>query len=121
MFPVSPDAEKTMHEPLNAPFRSDNQLTAVRAELSGDTRCSALSIFVRANAPVLVLCRKLVEAGHDATLALEAYRDETRSLYVRAIGEAAGLEINAKGTGFIPLRAVRTASPIEAISQEAIR
>ena len=93
----------------------ENQAAAgtVRAELHGTDSANALSITVRANAPVLELCRRLVAAGHDPASRLEAYRGETLCLLVRAIGEAAALEVNAKGTGFIPLRAVRTASPIE--------
>jgi hypothetical protein len=74
-------------------------MPAIRAELTGN-QCSALGVTARAAAPVLALCRKLVAAGHDPALPLEAYRGDVLSLRVRSIGEAAGLEINGDGTGF---------------------
>jgi hypothetical protein len=78
--------------------------TAVRAELSGSTRCSALGITAAANAPVLALCRQLIAAGLDPDSAMAVYRNGTLALRVRSIGEAARLEINGDGTGFRPAR-----------------
>jgi len=43
---------------------------------------------------------------------MEVYRGATLALRIRSIGEAAGLEINSKGTGFVPARAIRTAPPM---------
>ena len=94
-------------------------LTAIRAELSGSDRCTALGIVVRAFAPILELCRRLIAAGHDPATPLEAYRGESLCLKVRSIGEAAGLEINARGTGLIPFRAVRTVPPVAPIEKAA--
>jgi hypothetical protein len=37
---------------------------AIRADIVGSDTCHALGCTVRASAPVLALCRKLVEAGH---------------------------------------------------------
>jgi hypothetical protein len=85
----------------------------IHAEISGSDRCTALGLDVRANAPVLMLCRLLVEAGHDPTLRLEAYRGDVLCLSVRSIGEAAELEINGDGTGFRRRRAPDAAPPIE--------
>jgi hypothetical protein len=102
-----------------APISSGNQ---IRAEIVGCDRCTALGIEARTTAaPVLALCRLLIAAGHDPASPLDAYRGGTLCLRIRAIGEAAGLDINAKGSGFTSLRAVRTASPIEAFGQEAVR
>jgi hypothetical protein len=84
----------------------------IHAQLIGQDECVALGITVHATAPVLELCRALVVAGHDPGRPLHGYRGDTLCLSVRAIGEAARLEINAKGTGFAPLRAVRTAPPV---------
>jgi hypothetical protein len=98
-----------MHAPLKAHFRSQNQLTTVRAELFGSNRCTALGIVAHSAAPVLDLCRKLLVASYDPATPLEAWRGEILCLRVRSIGEGAGLEINAKGTGFVPFRAVRAA------------
>jgi hypothetical protein len=50
------------------------------AELTGSDTCAALDIVAHGNAPVLDLCRKLVEAGHDPDLPLEAFRDKTLCL-----------------------------------------
>jgi hypothetical protein len=78
----------------------------VRSELTGDDSCSALGFTAKSFSPVLALCRQLVEAGHDPSTPLEAW------LRARSIGEAAGLEINPRGTGFRRASAVGTASPI---------
>jgi hypothetical protein len=86
--------------------------TIIHAELFGDDCCSALGLDVRAAAPVLTVCRTLVEAGHDPATPLEAFRGPTLCLRIRSIGEAAGLEINANGTGFRRRRATDAASPM---------
>jgi hypothetical protein len=65
----------------------------IRAELFSADCCTGLDLKARGAAPVLALCRKLVEAGHDPALALEAYRGETLCLRIRSIGEAAGLTV----------------------------
>jgi hypothetical protein len=73
--------------------RNSAHPTPIRAELSGDRRCSAIGITATGNAPVRTLCRRLIEAGHDSTLPLEAYRGTTLSLRVRSIGEGAKLTV----------------------------
>jgi hypothetical protein len=85
---------------------------AIRAELTGSDICAALGVTIRSTTPVLALCRRLIEAGHDPATQLEACRGSTLCLRVRSIGEAAALETNAKGTGFAPRRAVRAARPL---------
>lgn len=87
---------------------------AIRAELTGSDTCTALGVGVRANAPVLALCRALVTHGLDPSSPLEAYRGQMLCVRVTSIGAAAELEINAKGTGFAPSRAVRTGPPARA-------
>jgi hypothetical protein len=60
---------------MNAPNvvpSGETQLT-IRAELLGANCCAGLGLEAR-GALVLALCRKLVDAGHDPALALEAYR-----------------------------------------------
>jgi hypothetical protein len=84
----------------------------IRAEIVGDDTCSALGVTVRAYAPVLSLCRKLVEAGHDPRLPLHAYRGGVLALRVCSIGEAADLEIGGEGTGFRPARKPDAAPPV---------
>ena len=77
----------------------------IRAELCGSDTCSAEGFIVRANAPVLALCRKLVDAGYDPTRPLHAYRGDTLCLTVRTIGEGAKLTVredNRKGLRLVP-------------------
>jgi hypothetical protein len=59
-----------------------------------------------------------------------AERDECRTqgqgdgkgrLRVRSIGEAAALEVNPRGTGYVPVRAVRMASPIRETPPAGVR
>jgi hypothetical protein len=62
-------------------------------------------------APVLKLCRQLLANGLDPDRAVEVYRRGVLALRIRSLGEAAGLEINAKGTDFVR-QSVRTAPPM---------
>jgi hypothetical protein len=73
----------------------------IRADLSGDDTCTALGITLRSGSPVLVLCRKLVEIGHDPATPMDVYRGSTLALRVRSIGEAAGLQVASHSRGFI--------------------
>jgi hypothetical protein len=87
----------------------------IRAELSSEPdghhhRCIAEGIEAIAEAPVLALCRKLVEAGHDPTSPMEVYRGDVLALHVRSIGEAARLEIGR--AGFQVRRECRGGSPV---------
>jgi hypothetical protein len=94
--------------PEDSPARYVRQ--AIRAELRGDDICDARGITVRSSSPVLVLCRKLVQAGHDPATPLEAYRGDTLCLRVRSIGEGARLQINSQGRGFEPYQEPRPAT-----------
>jgi hypothetical protein len=49
----------------------------IRAELSGDRRCSALGITVDAYAPVCAIARQLIRAGFPPDRILEVYRGTT--------------------------------------------
>src|SRR5262245_36914263 len=77
---------------------------ALSAELRGSDEARALGITARSATPVLLLCRKLLVAGHDASTPLEAYREQTLCLRVASIGAGARLEINGAGNGFRRLR-----------------
>jgi len=96
-----------------------NHSTTIRAELIGSDRCSALGMTVRSSAPVLALCRQLVEAGHNSATPLEAYRGDMLALRVKSIGDAAALEVNTAGTGFKPQRQPSAAPPIRFYSEAA--
>jgi hypothetical protein len=89
-------------EQSSLPGQAHHCRSTIRAELSGSDTCTALGITAQSPSPVLMLCRQLVEAGHDPSAPLDAYRSETLALHVRSIGEAAGLEVNGEGIGFRP-------------------
>jgi hypothetical protein len=84
---------------------------AIRAELTGSDACTACGITSRSSSPVLALCRKLVQAGHDPATPLEAYKGDTLCLRVRSIGEGARLQVNSLGRGFEPYQGPRPAPP----------
>jgi hypothetical protein len=92
--------------------RSNHSIAAIRAELIGSDRCSAIGIVARSTAPVLALCRLLVEAGHDPATPLEAWRGTTLCLRVRSLGEGAALRIGTHGVGFERLPECTAASPM---------
>ena len=92
---------------------------AVVAELTGSDTATALGVSAVSATPILVLCRKLIEAGYDPATSLEAWRDDVLCLTVRSIGEAAGLEINSHGSGFVRLRGRRTAPPVAPLTEAA--
>src|SRR5215472_11770084 len=70
----------------------------------GSDCCSALGMTARSPAPVLALCRRLVEAGHDSATPLEAWRGDVLCLRIRSIGEAAQLTIEDDQRGRPRLR-----------------
>jgi hypothetical protein len=78
----------------------DGKHQSIRAVIIARDQCEALGHKVRAAAPLLALCRELIEAGHDPACQLRAYRDGVLALRVRSIGEAAQLSIRGDGVGF---------------------
>jgi hypothetical protein len=96
-----------MHSPI---------VRTIRVELVGADVATAGGITVRARAPVLELCRRLVAAGYNPGLYLEAYRGETLCLCVATIGRAAGLTVDESSScrfaRFRPTRTPDSASPI---------
>ena len=71
----------------------------IRAELTGTNHAEARGITVRSLSPVLDLARKLVAAGYDPAMPLEAWRGSTLCLTVRSIREAARLRVTAAVNG----------------------
>jgi hypothetical protein len=73
---------------------------AIVARITDSNRCDAEGLTVIGHAPVLGMCRKLIEAGFDSTRPLKAYRGETLCLTVSSIGWGAGqtVEDNVCGT-----------------------
>lgn len=78
----------------------------IRAELSGIGKCSAGDVTVTGYAPVLKLCRVLIEKGFDPDCRMEVFRGDTHVLNIRKIGWVAGLRVKERGDGrpvFAPL------------------
>ena len=91
---------------------SSEHTQVIRAELAESDTATALGTVAKGSSPVIKLCRLLIEAGYDPLTPLEAWRGGTLCLHVRSIGEASGLQLNGKGTDFIP-RAVCIAPLVE--------
>jgi hypothetical protein len=72
---------------------------ALRTVIFGSNQASANGVTAHGHAPVLALCRKLIEAGHDPNTPLEAYRGTTLCLKVRSIGEGARLTVKDGADG----------------------
>jgi hypothetical protein len=62
--------------------------TVIRS-LTGSDRCEAEGLAVKHNAPVLAMCRALIDAGCDPERPLEAYRGDVLCLRVSNIGYGA--------------------------------
>jgi hypothetical protein len=92
----------------------------IRAELSGADTCTARGITVKCESPVLALCRKLVDAGHDPATPLKVYRGDVLALRVRSIGQGAWMQINGNTRlVFAGASKRRTAPPVRCFGQAA--
>jgi hypothetical protein len=69
------------------------------ATIIGSDTCTAEGITVRAAAPVLAMCRKLIEAGYDPALPLHAYRGDVLCLKIKSIGEGAKWTVADRPSG----------------------
>src|SRR5262245_40498545 len=75
------------------------RLAALCADLVGSNICTAPGIIARSYAPVLALCRRLIEAGIDPDRPLHVYRGDTLTLVVRSIAEGARLAVGDNRLG----------------------
>jgi hypothetical protein len=89
---------------------SKNQQPTIRAKLFGSTTCTCVGLTVCADAPVLEMCRKLVQLGLDPKTKLDVFQHGTHSITVGEISPAAELKIAGNGVGFVTKRR-RQASP----------
>jgi deoxycytidine triphosphate deaminase len=83
------------------------QRTSIHAALSGSTICSAAGLTATGHAPVMALCRTLIDAGYDRHWALEVYRRGTLALRVRSIGQAVRLTVEECSDGRPRFRSYR--------------
>jgi hypothetical protein len=79
--------------------RASPATQALRAVIIGSNQAEANGVTARGHAPVLALCRKLIEAGHDPNTPIEAYRGATLCLRVRSLGEGARLTVKDGSDG----------------------
>ena len=89
----------TLGNGLSHQSRRCSAQAAIRGDLVGSNQASAAGIVATGHAPVLKLCRALVEAGHDPALPLEAYRGGTLCLRISSLAEGAAMTVrdNAQG------------------------
>jgi hypothetical protein len=92
--------------------KSSAPATAIHAALAGADKAAAFGIRVEASAPVLALCRALIDAGHDPATPLVASRGDVACLIVGSIGEASTLTLAGKGIGFRRRGAVVGGPPV---------
>jgi hypothetical protein len=85
-------------------------LSVIRAEIDGSDRCEAEGHIVKASAPVLAMCRKLIEAGYDPSRPLHAYRGDTLCLTVSSIGWGARYRVKDNACGTPVLRRYQEAT-----------
>jgi hypothetical protein len=69
--------------------------TPVVCQLTGSDRCEVNGLVVKHSAPVLAMCRALIDAGYDPERPLEAHRGDTLCLRVSSI--AYGARYTVKG------------------------
>jgi hypothetical protein len=85
---------------LNSHLRDATQAPPLRAELIGSDECSiAAGITARGSAPILKLCRKLIQAGIDPNRPLHVYRGDVLAIVVRTIGDGARLTVKERPFG----------------------
>jgi hypothetical protein len=78
------ERDRRSSKPDDSTTQAKNRDALMRAELIGSDICTVLNVSVRGHAPVLRLCRLLVDVGHDPTLPLDAWRGPVLCLRVRS-------------------------------------
>ena len=86
-------------KPEHQRLQGQRLVAPIRAEIIGSNQCRAERLSVSGPAPVLAMCRKLIEAGLDPARSLSAYRDDVLCLTVRSIGKGAVLTVKERPCG----------------------
>src|SRR5262249_51518659 len=71
----------------------------ILAQFLESDRCSAEGLEVRANAPALAMCRKLIDAGHDRDRPFHCCRGETLAMKISSIAYGARYSLSEPSTG----------------------
>ena len=85
--------------------RRSNAPQTIRAEIFGDDTAEACGVSVKSNAPILELCRRLIEAGRHPASPLEAWRGQTLALRVKTLAAGARLTVDENRMDYRPYRA----------------
>ena len=64
----------------------DTNREPVVCQIIGSDQCEVDDLVVRHSAPILAMCRALIDAGYEPERPLEAYRGDTLCLRVSSIG-----------------------------------
>jgi hypothetical protein len=83
----------------------------IRAELIGSDTATALGVTVTSYTPVLALCRRLIEAGHDPDRPLQVYRANTPCLTISSIGVGGDYTVENNRVGTPVFRRWRDRAP----------
>jgi hypothetical protein len=78
---------------------TSTRITVIRAELIGSNRAEAFGMVARSYAPLCALARKLIRAGLDPGLPIEAYRSDVLALRGRSLAEVAQLTVEDRSDG----------------------
>jgi hypothetical protein len=71
----------------------------IKGEFSKSNICTAEGLEVKANAPALPMCRKLLQAGFDPERPLHCYRGETLAIKISSIRYGAKYSVSEPSTG----------------------
>jgi hypothetical protein len=85
----------------------DTNRKPVACRIIGSDHCEVDGLVVKHNAPVFAMCRKLIDAGYDPELPLEAYRGEMLCLRVSSLRYGAKFTVNDNRRGTPVLRLLR--------------
>src|SRR5262245_1631756 len=88
-----------MSRPIAGCSTPKGRLKPILAQFLESDRCSAEGLEVRANAPALAMCRKLLEAGYDPDRPLHCFRGETLAMKVSSIAYGARYSVSEPSTG----------------------
>ena len=88
-----------MSRPIAEGSTPKGRLKPILAQFIKSDRCTAEGLEVRANAPGLGMCRKLLEAGYDPDRPLHCYRGETLAMKISSISYGAKYSVSEPSTG----------------------
>ena len=88
-----------MSRPIAEGSTPKGRLKRILAQFIKSDRCTAEGLEVRANAPGLAMCRKLIEAGYDPNRPLHCFRGEEIAMTISSIGYGAEYSVSEPSTG----------------------